>query len=143
MLPVVTGGDFDMFWQTDEPVARAGVRAALFHPLTSYSLPDAVRFACWLADEAPLDGRLAAASRARAAAHWRRGGFDRMLARMLFHAAAPKHRYRVLERFYRLPAPLIARFYAGRSTLFDKVRILSGRPPVSLPKALSAMLGKM
>ena len=143
VLPVVTGGDFDMFWQAEEPVARAGVRAALFHPLTSYSLPDAVRFACWLADEAPLDGRLAAASRARAASHWQGGGFDRMLARMLFHAAAPKHRYRVLERFYRLPAPLIARFYAGRSTLFDKVRILSGRPPVSLPKALSAMLGKM
>jgi lycopene beta-cyclase len=49
---------------------------------------------------------------------------------MLFQAAAPAERYRVLERFYRLPEGLIQRFYAGRPTLLDRVRLLSGRPPV-------------
>ena len=142
VLPVVTGGEFERFWPADDPVARAGVRAALFHPLTSYSLPDAVRFATWLATEAPLDARLGAETRARAFAHWRGGGFDRMLARMLFKAAKPSERYRILERFYTLPAPLIARFYSGRSSWGDRLRILAGRPPVSVGAALRAIKEK-
>jgi lycopene beta-cyclase len=116
------------------------VRAGLFHPLTSYSLPDAVRFAGWLARTAPLDARLGAATRALAAAHWRRGRFDRLLGRMLFKAADPPERYRVLERFYRLPEALIGRFYAGRSTLGDRLRILSGKPPVAVSRAIRAMM---
>ena len=142
VLPVVMGGDFDAFWPAADPVARIGVRAALFHPLTSYSLPDAVRTAAWLAREAPLDARLGAAMRARANAHWRGGGFDRLLARMLFRAADPAERYRILERFYRLPAPLIARFYASRSTWIDRVLILAGKPPVSVGRAFAAMMEK-
>jgi lycopene beta-cyclase len=58
---------------------------------------------------------------------------------MLFDAADPPQRYRVLERFYRLPAPLIARFYAGKSTAFDRARILTGRPPVPISRALRAL----
>ena len=139
VLPVVMGGDFDAFWPPDDRLARGGVRAALFHPLTSYSLPDAVRFAAWLASEAPIDARLGAATRARALDHWRRGRFDRLLAKLLFKAADPPQRYRILERFYRLPAPLIARFYAGRSTLADRLRILAGRPPVSVARAIAAL----
>ena len=114
----------------------------MFHPLTSYSLPDAVRTAGWLAREAPLDGRLGTAMRARAEDHWRGGRFDRLLTRMLFRAAEPPQRYRVLERFYRLPAPLIARFYAGRSTWLDRARILAGKPPVPVGRALKAMKEK-
>ena len=59
---------------------------------------------------------------------------------MLFRAADPPQRYRILERFYRLPEPLIARFYAGRSTLADRVRILAGKPPVSVGRAIAAMM---
>jgi lycopene beta-cyclase len=140
VLPVVTGGDFDTFWPATDTLARAGVRAGLFHPLTSYSLPDAVRFASWLSRKAPLGAELGHATRDLARTHWRRGRFDRLLARMLFKAADPADRYRVLERFYRLPAPLIARFYAGQSTLGDRVRILAGRPPVAVGRAIRAML---
>ncbi|MEQ7874403.1 lycopene beta-cyclase CrtY [Sphingomonas sp. ASV193] len=139
VLPVLTGGDFDRFWPAEDRVARAGVRGGFFHPLTSYSLPDAVRFAGWLASEAPLDSRLGAASRARAATHWRQGRFDRMLTRLLLRAARPDQRYRVLQRFYRLPEPLIERMYSGRSTAFDKFRTLAGKPPVSIPRALHAI----
>jgi lycopene beta-cyclase len=137
-LPVLTGGDFDAFWPADDPIARAGARGAFFHPLTSYSLPEAVRFASWLADDLPLD-RLAEATRHRALQHWRRSWFDRLLARMLFSAADPPQRFRILQRFYRLPAPLIARFYSGQSTLADRVRILAGRPPVSVRRALGVL----
>jgi len=137
-LPVLTGGSFDDFWPAGDPLARAGARGGFFHPLTSYSLPDAVRFASWLADDLPLD-RLAQATRQRAQRHWRRTAYDRFLARMLFRAADPPHRYRVLQRFYRLPAPLIARFYAGQSTVMDRVRILAGRPPVSIWRAMRVL----
>lgn len=143
VLPVVTGGDFETFWPASDRRARAGVRAGLFHPLTSYSLPDAVRFASWLARAAPLDATLGAATRAFAAEHWRRGRFDRLLARMLFRAADPPQRYRILQRFYRLPDALIGRFYAGRSTSADRVRILAGRPPVAVGRALRAMWEEM
>ncbi len=138
VLPVVHGGAFDRFWPQDDPVARAGVRAGLFQPMTGYSLPDAVAFAAWVAGQ-PLD-TLAAATRAYAAAHWRRGGYYRMLGKLLFGAALPPDRWRVFARFYRLPAPLIDRFYAGRSTPADKLRILCGRPPVSIRSAMHALL---
>ncbi len=137
-LPVVMGGDFDKLWPATDRVARSGARGGFFHPLTSYSLPEAVRFASWLADEAPLDD-LGAASRARALKHWRRSAFDRLLARMLFRAADPPQRYKVLQRFYRLSAPLIARFYAGRSTPYDRFRILAGKPPVSVRPAIKVL----
>ncbi len=138
-LPVVTGGDFDKLWPKADPVARAGARGGFFHPLTSYSLPDAVRFAIWLAEEAPLGAKLGAATRARARKHWKRGAFYRLLTALLFHAAAPHDRYRVLERFYRLSGPLIARFYAGSSTGLDKARVLYGKPPVPFFRALRVL----
>jgi lycopene beta-cyclase len=59
---------------------------------------------------------------------------------MLFRAAQPERRYRILERFYRLPEPLIERFYAARSTALDKVRVLSGRPPVPITAALGCLV---
>ncbi|MBC2665919.1 lycopene beta-cyclase CrtY [Novosphingobium flavum] len=144
VLPVVAGGDWRAFRAaSDHGVALAGVRAALFHPLTSYSLPFAVRFALEVAATADLGGAgLLALSRASAERHWREGRFYRMLSAMLFGAAAPDERHRVLERFYRLAPGLIERFYAGRSTMTDKARILTGRPPVPLGAALSALTGQ-
>lgn len=142
VLPVVHGGDFDRFWPKDDPVARAGVRGGLFHPMTGYSLPDAVAFARWMVEwlaKQPLDG-LAEATRTRAVAHWRRGGYYRLLGKMLFEAAEPAQRYRIFERFYRLRAPLIDRFYAGRSSMADRLAILCGRPPVPIRSAMRAIL---
>jgi lycopene beta-cyclase len=43
-----------------------------------------------------------------------------------------------MQRFYRMPPALIARFYAGRLHLGDKARILTGKPPVPLLQALAA-----
>jgi lycopene beta-cyclase len=45
----------------------------------------------------------------------------------------------VLEHFYRLPQEVIARFYSARLTALDKLRILSGKPPVPIGRALLAM----
>jgi lycopene beta-cyclase len=58
---------------------------------------------------------------------------------MLFEAAPPERRVVVLGRFYRLPEGLIERFYAGRTTLADRLRLLAGRPPVPLGRALRCL----
>lgn len=143
VLPVIAAGDFATFWPADDPLARAGTRAGLLQPLTSYSLPDAVRFARFVAGLDDLSGAaLARATRAQALAQWRRQGFYRMLTQMLFGAAEADRRYHVLELFYRKPQALIERFYAGNSSMTDRLRILSGRPPVRLGKAVASLLGK-
>jgi lycopene beta-cyclase len=143
VLPVVGAGDFAAFWpHPDVSPARAGVLAGLMHPLTSYSLPDAVRFAMHICMLPNLSGAaLAGASYGWARAHWRRGSFYRMLTRMLFGVGEPQRRFRMLERFYRLPQPLIERFYAGRTTRADMVRVLAGRPPVPLLDAMASLVG--
>lgn len=142
VLPIIMGGDFDAYWaSTNTDIAKAGVRGAFFQPMTSYSLPDAVRLAVSMPNRIDQDGlSFGSGLRARAKKHWQRGGFYRMLGIMLFHAAAPTERYRIFERFYKLSPALISRFYAGQSTLFDKARILIGKPPVPLFRALRALL---
>ncbi|MBA4747997.1 MAG: lycopene cyclase, partial [Sphingopyxis sp.] len=98
--------------------------------------PDAVRFAALLVEtiDAPdLPQRL----RIFAAEAWRRQRFYRMLDTMLFRAGEPAERYRILQRFYRLRPALIERFYAGKSTTADKLRILSGKPPVPFWRAVN------
>jgi lycopene beta-cyclase len=141
VLPIALAGDIDAYWAEEESdAADAGMRAALFHPTTGYSLPDAARQAEAIA---ALPRLTTAAVRAAIVAMskrvWRERGFYRLLNRMLFRAAEPAQRYRVLERFYRLQAPLIERFYAGEATLADKLRILSGKPPVPIGRALACL----
>ena len=104
-------------------------RAGLFHPTTGYSLPDAVRAGrpAWpRLPDLSAPALFARAARARARRSGAASGFFRLLNRMLFLAAPPAARWRVMQRFYGLPEPLIARFYAGRPTLADKARILIG-----------------
>jgi lycopene beta-cyclase len=142
-LPVVMAGDFEAYWRSGGAhVAKAGMRAGLFQPITGYSLPDAVRtarFVAGLSDwSAPgLHDVLFAFARHA----WEERGFYRLLNRMLFKAAEPDERWRVLRRFYGLDESLVGRFYASRSTMMDKARILLGRPPVPIGRALKAIAG--
>ena len=141
VLPVVAGGDHAAFLAaTDRGVAVAGSRAGLFQPLTSYSFPDAVRFALMVAGRSDLSGTgLLDASRAWQHSHWRGGAFYRLLTVLLFGAAEPALRYKVLQRFYGLNQHLVERFYAGETKMTDKLRILCGKPPLPIPAALRAL----
>jgi lycopene beta-cyclase len=141
VLPIILSGSVEAFWPDAEAgVARLGLRGGFFHPTTGYSLPDAIANAALLANQPDLSGpALYQLFRSRADRLWRRRGFYRLLNRMLFQAALPGHRYRVLQHFYRAPPLAIARFYAGQSSLLDKIGILSGRPPVPLFPAIKAM----
>lgn len=138
-LPIVLAGDIDRFWADLDGQPCSGLRAGLFHPTTGYSLPHAVRLAERIAALDDLTApALFDAIRDTALDEWRGQRFFRLLNRMLFLAGDADHRWRVMQRFYRLPAPLIARFYAGRLTLGDKARLVSGKPPVPVGQALSA-----
>jgi lycopene beta-cyclase len=139
-LPVTMGGDFDAYWHSGGEAAKIGVRAALFHGTTGFSLPDAVRTASLIAELDDLSGpAIADAMHDFAKTRWEQGGFYRLLDRMLFRAATPGTRYQVLQRFYGLNPSLIQRFYAGNTTWFDKARILSGKPPVPIARAMAVM----
>jgi lycopene beta-cyclase len=141
VLPVALDGDLAAHLDRMGSAAQSGLRAGLFHPTTGYGLPDAVRLADRIADTFdPERPEIAADIRRHSLDVWDGRGFYRLLDRMLFRAARPDQRYRVLERFYGLPQPLIERFYAARSTLADKARILSGKPPVPLVAALACMM---
>lgn len=143
-LPIAMGGDFEEYWRSGgNRVAKAGMRAGMFHPLTGYSLPDAARMAMAVAGAADLSGTaLHERTHGIARRAWKKRKFYRMLSAMLFRAAEPGERYRILERFYRLDAGLITRFYAGQSTMFDRLRVLSGKPPVPVGRALVAIREK-
>jgi lycopene beta-cyclase len=143
VLPVVMGGDLEAYWSAAPGVPRSGVRAGLFHYVTGYSLPEAAALADALAERADASSeQIYPFIRNRSRVLWRRGRFYRMLNRMMFRAAEPEHRYRVLQHFYRLPDDLVHRFYAGTTTMSDRVRILSGKPPVPVGRAIRSWFSK-
>ncbi|WEF32345.1 lycopene beta-cyclase CrtY [Pseudoduganella chitinolytica] len=138
-LPIVLAGDFERYWAALAGQPCSGLRAGLFHPTTGYSLPHAVRLAERIAALPDLRApALFDAIHAEARRAWQGQRFFRLLNRMLFLAGRPDDRWRVMQRFYRLPAPLIARFYAGRPSLGDKARLVSGKPPVPVLQAMAA-----
>ena len=146
ILPVVSGGNFRaaMSEIAIPGVAVAGARGGFSHPLTSYTLPfaadNALAIAQLLATRPGVSGNeLAAFCERRARRHWRVTGYYRMLSRMLFEAAEPDKRVVVFEHFYALRGRLVERFYAGRSTWPDRLRILTGKPPVAIPRAIRAL----
>ena len=140
ILPVIIGGNFRDYWKSsNQDIEKAGLRAGLCQPVTGYSLPDAVRLAArFAANPQPRPGM----TFEYAEQVWRARGFYRMLDAMLFRAAEPQERYRILQRFYGLSEGLIARFYAGHSTWADKLRVLAGKPPVPIGRAIRAILEK-
>ena len=148
-LPVVAGGDGGAYLAAIAPrgraaaVARVGVGGGMFHPLTGFSVGHGVATACMIASLPQLTGpAVAQACHSRATRTWAQGGYYRLLARMLFGAGNPLDRARIFARFYTLSQGLIERFYAGRLTGADRLRILAGRPPVPLVGALACILGR-
>jgi lycopene beta-cyclase len=108
----------------------AGYRGGFFHPTTGYSFPLAVRVALAAAQSSPAELPKRLHELALHVSGQQR--FATLLNRMLFHAYRDQDRYGVLERFYRLPAATIRRFYALDLSAWDRARILLGRPPRGL-----------
>ena len=125
-------------------VCAAGVRAGLFHYVTGYSLP-------WAVATAEAVARVGAGERTQAAvasaiAQVQRSsltdrGYWIALNRMLFLAAGEGDaaRLRIFERFYGLDRALIERFYRGELRWRDCLRIVAGKPPVPVVRALRSL----
>jgi lycopene beta-cyclase len=142
VLPITLDGEIDKLW-AGATLPRIGLAGNFFHPTTGYSLPDAVRVADLIAALPELtSASILQALQTHAKAQWRDQRFFRALNRMLFLAGEQDQRWRVMQRFYHLPEPLIERFYAGKLTAADKIRILAGKPPVPVGQALSALFRK-
>ncbi len=142
LLPVITGGDFLAYQKALRipGVAVAGARGGFVHPLTSYTLACAVETALYIAAHADMSGeKLARNLERRARKLWKHNAFYRALGAMLFEAAKPHSSYRIFQRFYRLRQSLIEHFYAGKTRWYEKLRILSGRPPVPVSRAIVAL----
>lgn len=141
VLPIVLDGDPRRFWdEAGIAVPRSGMRAMLFHHTTGYSLPDAVRLADAMGAAPELrSAPVAAAIRDLSLRRWREQRFFRLLNRLMFEAAEPCERFRTLQHFYRLPEPVISRFYSGQLRVLDPLRVLSGKPPVPMGRALRCL----
>lgn len=141
ILPMVLAGDLNgLLRDLDEGAPKIGLGAALFNPATGYSLPDAVRLAERLGRVPTLTTETARTEiKAYLAEQWRNLSFQRLLNRMLFRAGRKDRRHRVLERFYGLSQGTVERLYRGQLTLFDRARILTGKPPVPIHEALRCL----
>ncbi len=121
-----------------------GAETNFLNPVTGYTLPHTLRLVQTLMDRSSLT----IASMKRVLNQEFRKETPRlryyaMLNRMMFLASKNDQRYRLLERFYKLPEPLIDRFYSGQLTLMDQARILMGKPPVPIGEALKAIRAKL
>jgi lycopene beta-cyclase len=148
VLPITMGHDYSNIDVSFPKVdfGQIGIRGGFYHAVTGYSFPMALKFADSFSyfisvfrrgEEDVTDAAGAAfIVAAKREEHWENERFLRLLNRMLFRAAKPEERYSVLQRFYGLNQSLIERFYAGTLTWRDKARILIGKPPVPVSKAL-------
>ncbi len=142
ILPMAIGGDIAAFLDEGVPgVARVGLAAGLFNPVTGYSFPDAVRMADMIAALPAFDAATVhRAARDHAIAVWNSRGMYRILNRMLFLAAQDEERRTILERFYEHPDELVGRLYAADNRLSDWPRVFSGRPPIPPLRALGTLV---
>lgn len=120
-----------------------GAESVLVHPVTGYTTPYTLR----AIDKIVCDSSLTVPAMKRALTQMQKNESRRLyyftiLNRMLFLAAKNETRYKVLEKFYRFPEPIIDRFYSGEVTVMDRLRILTGKPPVPVFDALQAIQGK-
>lgn len=145
VLPITLGVDSDQKFKVGklEHVPSIGIRGGYYHAVTGYSFPVAMQVAEQYAQSIKMGKDIgfdtvyaAGLNKVLAGRHTQDETFLRLLNRMLFRAAEPTERYTVLQRFYGLNQGLIERFFAGTLTRRDKVRILIGKPPVPVSKAL-------
>jgi len=132
VLPMTTATD------RDDDAVEIGLRGGLVVSATGFTVPHAVETADVVA-QAYKRGEAEAvgpAIRALKRRHYKREQYARLLNRMFFHAGEPEKRYVILQRFYGLNEGLVRRFYRNALTPWDKMRILFGKPPVPVTRAL-------
>ena len=123
----------------DDDSAKIGLGGGFAVAATGFTVPVAVEVADRIAQAIRRDGPAAALNAVISVRrdHLHRERYARWLNRMFFRAAEQSRRYVVLQHFYGLCEGLIKRFYRNDLTRWDKARILMGKPPVPVIKALA------
>ena len=132
IVPIALGGDFEDYWQSGGVgVAKVGLRAGLFHPVSGNSLADAARTAWMIAEAKDWSGAaLHKMLHAHAAKSWARRAYYRHFAVQMLRETAPSEGYRMLEALYRMDSDLIARFHGMELGLADRVALSLGDGPM-------------
>lgn len=134
-------GVLPMMMATDrhDDSAKIGLGGGFAVAATGFTVPHAVEVADIVAQAIKQNGpeTAPAAVVATRRRHLKRERYARLLNRMFFRAASPEKRFIVLQRFYGLKEGLIRRFYRNGLTWRDKMRILIGKPPVPVMKAIA------
>lgn len=129
-------------WQ-ESKCFLSGVAAGFFHPTTGYSLPYALEYSLllaeWICRSAGDKLVLREAVDIFCREQFQKFEFFILLNRMLFGACKGSDRHQIFSRFYQLSDQLISRFYASDLHIFDQMRLLMGRPPVSVISAMNAI----
>lgn len=117
-----------------------GMRGGYYHATTTNAFPDAVKVAEFLAT-AP--GELSTTKVRESLTKWRRPWlsrqrFYRLLNRFLYFASEPTLRYLVLQNLFEQPTDVVSRYTGGRTSWGDRLRILSGRPPLPFDLTLKS-----
>ncbi|WP_409433731.1 lycopene beta-cyclase CrtY [Litorimonas sp. RW-G-Af-16] len=122
----------------DDDSSKIGLAGGFAVAATGFTVPCAVEIANKVAQTIRSEGIIALnvyVPKLRSE-HIARERYPRLLNRMFFRAAEPQKRFIILQRFYGFKEGLIKRFYRNGLTRRDKARILIGKPPVPVSKAL-------
>lgn len=130
----------DLPSKTDSPWPTLGAGSQFVNPVTGYTLPMTLQMIEALVQNVDLSGSAIKSTLLEVENSFRsRLHYLTWLNRMMFLAAEPHRRYEILERFYQLSEGLIGRFYSAQLTWKDRARILIGKPPVPVMKAIKAL----
>lgn len=117
-----------------------GAESEFVHPVTGYSTPMTLKLIQAMIERSNLTvPSLCKVFRQTREAEKSKIKYLVLLNRMMFLAAKNETRYKILEKFYRFPEPMINRFYSGNLTWLDRLRIISGKPPVAVGDAMKAL----
>ncbi|MGE5723197.1 MAG: lycopene beta-cyclase CrtY [Sphingomonadales bacterium] len=124
VLPIALGDDVHALWRGGGArVAKLGMRGGFFHPSTGHALADAARTALLLAQQRSFEGdMLDDLFEADVDMLWRKREYYRAFNAALFGAPALERR-RMMDAFHHLDGDLIARFYAGRLGVVDRLKL--------------------
>jgi lycopene beta-cyclase len=139
-LPIAMGGDFEAYWQAGGPgVAKAGLRAGLFHPVTGASLADGLAVARLVAGLSDWSGpALHKAIHNHAKLTWSARGFYRRFARQMLQDTPPAEQVGMLEALYEKEPAVVGRFHGAGLSLVDRMGFARGGGPMKLSATLKA-----
>lgn len=127
-------GVLPMPWRSAGPIPRqppliGGYRGGWFHPATGYSVPVALRLACFVAAREPDRVFVGDDFDRLATGHEAEVRFGHLLNDLLFNAAEPASRWKVFRHFYELDDDVVLRFYGATLSPADKRRMFLRKPP--------------